>query len=163
MRYGRYTDGERRAAEYIRRQFEAAGYKASIEPFEVDAMTSGSASVTRDDGSDIPFVAPMGGSADGTVSGPLLVIGGLGRPADYAGVSARGSIVLVQRGETTFAQKAQAAQDAGATALIVSNSDPLPFRGDVGDIDARIPVVSVSGEQGSVLRLSEDGLALSAL
>jgi Zn-dependent M28 family amino/carboxypeptidase len=36
--------------------------------------------------------------------------------------------------------------------LIVSNSDPLPFRGDVGDINARIPLVSVSGEQGGILR-----------
>jgi aminopeptidase YwaD len=36
--------------------------------------------------------------------------------------------------------------------MIVSNSDPLPFRGDVGEIGARVPLVSVSGEQGAVLR-----------
>jgi aminopeptidase YwaD len=145
------TDGERRAAEYVKQQFEAAGYRASIESFEVDAQTGGSATVRRDDGTEIPFAAPMGGSEDGTVSGPLVVVGGLGRPADYAGVSARGAVVLVQRGEITFAQKARAAEEAGAAALIVANSDPMPFRGDLGD-GVRIPVVSISGEQGSSAR-----------
>jgi aminopeptidase YwaD len=145
-------DGERRASEYIRRQFEAAGYRASIEPFEVNVTLSGSASLRREDGTEVPTAALMGGSADGTVRAPLVVVGGLGRPADYSGVSARGAIVIVQRGETTFAQKARAAEDAGAAALIIANNEAAAFRGDLGDSGARIPVIAIAGEQAAMVR-----------
>jgi aminopeptidase YwaD len=93
----------------------------------------------------------MAGAPDGTAAG-LLVAAGLGRTADYVGVAARGAVVLVTRGETPFAEKARAAQEVGAIALLVLNTDPEPFRGDLGTAAVSIPVVGIAGSDGAAIR-----------
>lgn len=73
---------------------------------------------------------------------------------DFAGF-VRGNIALVQRGTCTFGQKAQNAQNAGASAVIVFNEGQpgrtAAFGGTLGAPGFTIPVVSTSFATGSDL------------
>ena len=53
---------------------------------------------------------------------PLVAVPGPGRPEDYAGLDVKDKIVLIDRGEISFVEKAQAAADAGAAAMIVADN-----------------------------------------
>lgn len=145
------TDGERRAAEYIRGELERAGYRASLEPFEVDVATGGTAAL-RPDGAPELRAASMGGSPDGTASGPVVAVGGLGSAQDFTAASARGAVAVVDRGTIPFAEKARNAQQAGAVALVVVNNQAGLFRGDLGSAGVMIPVIGVAQEDGAALR-----------
>lgn len=145
------TDGERRAAEYIRGELERAGYRASIEPFEVDVAIGGSATL-RPDGAPELRAAPMSGSPDATATGTVVSVPGLGSAEDFAKVAARGAVVVVDRGTIPFAEKARNAQQAGAAALIVVNNQAGLFRGDLGREGITIPVLGVAQEDGATLR-----------
>lgn len=138
------TASEREASEYIREQLEAAGYQATLEEFEVQATLGGAADVRLPDRGDIE-AAPLSGTMNGTATGPL-VEAGLGRAADFEGVDALGKIVLLDRGQSTFAEKVRNAQAAGATGVIVVNNEPGIVRGDLGSEPATIPAVSVAQE-----------------
>ncbi|MFA7296343.1 MAG: M28 family peptidase [Dehalococcoidia bacterium] len=145
------TDGERRAAEYIRGELERAGYRVSIEPFEVDVATGGTATL-RPDGAPELRAAPMGSAPDATASGPVAAVGGLGSAQDFAAVSVRGAVAVVDRGTIPFAEKARNAQQAGAVALVVVNNQAGLFRGDLGSAGVTIPVIGVAQEDGAALR-----------
>ncbi len=73
---------------------------------------------------------------------------------DFAGFTA-GNIALVQRGTCTFGVKAQNAQAAGASAVIVFNEGQPgrtdPFGGTLGEPGITIPVVSTSFATGADL------------
>ncbi|RLT26891.1 MAG: hypothetical protein DWI48_05070 [Chloroflexi bacterium] len=143
-------EGERKAAEYIRAQLEQAGYRATIEPFVVDVATGGSAKLIPDGAPEVE-AQPMSGSPDRSANGPLIAAG-LGRSGEYGSTSARGAVVLVDRGETQFAEKARVAQDAGAVGLIVVNNQAGAFRGDLGSALISIPVISAANEDRAVLQ-----------
>lgn len=143
------TDAERRAAEYLRAQFEAAGYRATLEAFDVDIPLRRLGSVVLPDGAIVQG-APLNGSVDGEARGPI-VFGGLGRVRDVVAVDAKGAVLVVNRGEIPFAEKAREAQDAGATALIVVNNEAGPLRGELTG-SPRIPVLGVALEDGPALR-----------
>jgi aminopeptidase YwaD len=145
------TDGERRAAEYIRGELERAGYRASLEPFAVDVATGGSATL-RPDGTPELRAASMGGSPDATVSGPVASVRGLGSGEDFAATSVRGAVAVVDRGTIPFAEKARNAQQAGAVALVVVNNQAGLFRGDLGSGGVTIPVIGIAQEDGAALR-----------
>lgn len=144
------TEGERRAAEYVRTRLESAGYRATLEPFDVQVTLGGSATVTTANGRKIEGT-PMAGAPEGIGTG-RLVVAGLGRASDYRGVDARSAVAVVTRGETQFAEKARAAQEAGAVGLLVVNTDAEPFRGDLGSLPVSIPVVGIAGADGAALR-----------
>ena len=145
------TDGERRAADYIRGELERAGYRATIEPFAVDIAIGGSATL-RPDGAPELRAAPMSGSPDATASGSVVAVPGLGRAEDFTGITAQGAVVVVERGTIPFAEKARSAQQAGAAALIVVNNQAGLFRGDLGREGITIPVIGVAQEDGATLR-----------
>lgn len=82
---------------------------------------------------------------------------GFGTAADYAGASCTGRTAVAMRGGTSFAEKAQAAMDAGCAALIIHNHTPGNFNGTLGtettsDGRAWLPAVSVSLEEGLYLK-----------
>jgi subtilisin family serine protease len=79
-----------------------------------------------------------------------LVYAGLGFPEDYEGVDAEGKVVLVRRGELTFAEKEANAAAAGAVAIVVANNVSGQFAGTVGD-SATIPTITLSMEEGDEL------------
>jgi len=142
------TGSERRAAEYIGEQLEAAGYKVTLEPFEVQATLRGSASLQLADGSTLD-ASPLNGSAEGSVQAPLAAAG-LGRAEELEAALVRGRVAVLDRGELTFGEKVRNAQAAGAIAVVIVNNEPGVFRGDLGTV-ASIPAVSVAQEARAAL------------
>lgn len=150
------TAGELAARDYIRGTLEAYGYDVSVEPFPFDATEFLPARVdiaadaaAADTIASVPAIA-MRGSSAGSLSGRLLAVMGAGRAADLPAGSA-GAVLLVERGDLTFSEKAANAAAAGAVALIVENNEDGSF---VGKLDgaAAIPVVGVSRADGERLR-----------
>ncbi|MEZ4554324.1 MAG: M28 family metallopeptidase [Dehalococcoidia bacterium] len=152
------TAEERRAAEYIQQQLEAAGYRVTLEEFDVQATLGGSAMLRLDDGATVE-AAPLNGSPNGTVTGDL-VQAGLGRAGDLAAVNVAGKIALLDRGEITFGEKVRNAQAAGATGVVVVNNEDGMFRGDLGGEPARIPAVSVARASGQTLGATGGGVTI---
>jgi aminopeptidase YwaD len=144
------TPGERRAAEYIRGQFEQFGYRAAIEEFTVDVPRDNSG-VLDVDGAALTAIA-MTGAPDGEVSGRVVFVG-IGRAEDLAARDLRGAIAFMNRGVTSFREKAVAAQRAGAAGLIVANTQAALFRGNIaaGDPAVTIPVVGITSEDADAL------------
>ncbi len=67
-----------------------------------------------------------------------------------AGVN--GNIALILRGNTTFAEKTTMAMNAGAVAVIIYNNEPGNFAGTLGEAGDWVPVLSLSNEDGEILR-----------
>ena len=86
---------------------------------------------------------------------PLAAVPGVGRAEDYADIDVRDKIAVVARGEITFTEKAQAAADAGALALIVTDAGEGGVRMSLDG--APIPAVMVDAEAGA--RLTEENLS----
>ena len=84
---------------------------------------------------------PTGGLTAGVAEG------GLGRPEDFTRTAVSGKIALIERGSLTFREKAENAAAAGAIAAIIYNTQPGELSGTLVQ-PARIPVVSLSGEEG---------------
>lgn len=74
-------------------------------------------------------------------------IGGWGEAKDYEGVDVKGKIAIVDRGETTFADKINQATVAGAICLGVIDNDPsntdFSFRMALSGMNPKIPVISI--------------------
>lgn len=64
------------------------------------------------------FITQLGGQTL-----PYVVIPGVGKDTDYEGLDVAGKIVLVSRGDTTFAQKYAVAQEKNAAGCIVYNNE----------------------------------------
>ncbi len=76
----------------------------------------------------------------------------------------RGQIALIQRGESTFREKALLAQQAGALACVIYNNRPGSFFGSLGEYEEMpsIPVVGISQQDGQMmLGAIRDGQNLS--
>ncbi len=142
------TPSELEAAEYIAEQLAAAGYEATIEPFEVDVPLDYS-TVSLPDGTPLPAFALEGGGAADLEA--RLVAGGLGYPEDLAELPTEGAVLLLERGVLTFGEKAQNAEAAGAAAVIIANNQPGAFRGTLGELTVGIPVLAISSEDASAL------------
>ena len=89
------------------------------------------------------------------ISLDYVVIPGAGRPADYSGIDVKGKIALVRRGSTTFEEKAQAAQNAGAAAIIIYNNVSGDIKMNAGTIS--IPICSISQDDGELLAANSKG------
>ena len=85
----------------------------------------------------------------------FVLIPGVGRDVEYTGIDVKGKIALVKRGDTTFEEKAQAAQAAGAIGVIIYNNTSGEIRMNVGTVS--IPVCSISQEDGEVLASAKRG------
>jgi len=144
------SDAEFAAADYIADQFTSYGFRATIEPFEVEYYV--------DQASRLEIRSPeaitlqpqaLRPSASGEATGDLLAAG-IGRPQDFPAEGMSGQVALVERGELTFSDKVANAAAAGATAAIVYNNESGPFRGDLGE-ESAIPAVGISQEDGQRL------------
>ncbi|MBR6120656.1 MAG: S8 family serine peptidase [Oscillospiraceae bacterium] len=80
---------------------------------------------------------------------PYAVVPEYGRPEDYAGISARGRIALVARGEISCQEKLAFAAQAGAAGLLIYDSEPGLFQPDVSNY--MIPAAAISREDGAYL------------
>ncbi|MBQ8416065.1 MAG: S8 family serine peptidase, partial [Clostridia bacterium] len=85
-----------------------------------------------------------------------VTIPGAGRSADYTGMDVTGMIVLVQRGSTTFEEKANVAQDKGAAGIIIYNNVSGDIKMNVGD--AKLAVCSIGQDEGEMLAEAGSGI-----
>lgn len=67
--------------------------------------------------------------------------------SDYADIEVEGKIVLVSRGNSSFADKLSLATQMGAAALVIYNNVPGAFGASVADSSGTIPCVTISQKQ----------------
>jgi hypothetical protein len=173
------TPGFLASRDYVVKQLTKAGYTVTSQPFEFPFFQENSLSVLNQltpdavtykptplDGSSVGDFATMtySGSGDvtGTVQGVDLVLPPTPTPsstsgceaADFAGFTA-GNIALLQRGTCTFQIKAQNAQAAGASAVIIFNEGQpdrtATLQGTLGAPGITIPVVGAGFAVGEDL------------
>lgn len=148
------SDAAIEARDYLRDTLQSYGYDVTLQEFTFDssAFLPGRVQAAGD---DIPGYA-LRGSPSSSASGPI-VDGGIGEPASLT--DAQGAVALIRRGELTFTEKVQNAQDAGAVAVVVYNNEDGPLFGDLSS-DADIPAVGIPRQDGEALlaRLAEGPL-----
>ncbi len=147
------TPGYAASVDYVAGLLTGAGYDVTIQNFTYDQFILNSSAFQRVspdpktyvEGLDAEY-SPMDYSGAGDFTAPLALAGGITIPspggstsgctaADYAGFPA-GAIALVQRGTCTFREKAEAAQAAGAVAVVIFNE------GNVDPTDDRLGVIA---------------------
>ncbi len=152
---GAGTAGHAASAEYIANKLEGAGYTVERQefPFVYDETRGQSLTVA---GTEVPLIrmsysesTPAGG-----VTSTLFVVPVDDTPGceatDYAG--AEGQVALVSRGSCTFGQKAAAAGEAGAAAVIVYNNTPGALNGTLGaPMPGSAPAGGVTQAEGAAL------------
>jgi Zn-dependent M28 family amino/carboxypeptidase len=141
------TPAELRAVEYLEARLASYGYAVERmpftfenDPFRVGEVRLGPAAIEA---------LTMAGSPGGSVEAPSVYVA----LADEAGIAGRdlsGRIAVADRGVLSFGAKYQNVAAAGAVGLIIVNSQPGPFSGNLAR-GAGFPVVSVSREDGEAL------------
>lgn len=138
-----------RASEYLIDRYRKAGYQTEIQTFTYPKFADLGSTLSVE-GRSIEVWA-MVHSIAGTPTGKLVTVPNFGSAADFAQVPVAGAIVIVKRGGgLSFAQKIEAAAQAGAIGVIVVNTQPEPIRGMLLKPPA-IPAVSVSSQVGQSL------------
>nr|WP_042188863.1 M28 family peptidase [Kibdelosporangium sp. MJ126-NF4]CEL18504.1 Aminopeptidase Y (Arg, Lys, Leu preference) [Kibdelosporangium sp. MJ126-NF4]CTQ97988.1 Aminopeptidase Y (Arg, Lys, Leu preference) (EC 3.4.11.15) [Kibdelosporangium sp. MJ126-NF4] len=151
-----HTPGYQKSIDYIAGKLRAAGFQVSTPQFTYNRVvvdsavaSAGSVRVVPTQMTDSPNT-PVGG-----VSGPLVVLPTDAtpgcQPEDYAGLNARGAVVLVKRGGCPFTQKHNVAADAGAVAALVYNHVDGPGLGGIDPAQARIPISGLTTAEGLAL------------
>ena len=170
------TPGYAASVNYVSGLLTDAGYDVTVQNFTYDQFILNSSAFQRVSPDPKTYVegldgeySPMDYSGSGDFTARLALAGGITIPspggstsgctaAEYAGFPA-GAIALVQRGTCSFREKAEAAQAAGAVAVIIfneGNDDPNDDRIGViaGTLDPPqddIPVIGTSFAVGQEL------------
>ena len=79
-----------------------------------------------------------------TGSYQVVLVPGLGAPADFEGLDLEGKVALIQRGELSFLEKHQNAEAAGAIATLVFNNTTGEFGMDMTGTTCRTPAAAIS-------------------
>lgn len=85
-----------------------------------------------------------------------VTVPGLGLAVNYAGIDVKGKIAIVSRGDITFEEKVQHAQEAGAIAIIIYNNVYGNITMTIGN-HAKIPAVSIGRDEGEMLIAQKTG------
>ena len=99
-------------------------------------------------GEENHFVENLLGDKD-SADVEFVLIPGVGRSADYAGLDMNGKIALVRRGDNTFEEKALIAEAQGAIGIIIYNNVSGEIKMNVGD--AKLATCSISQDDGETL------------
>lgn len=175
------SDDEAATRAYIKAKLVGAGYLVTEQPFQFPFFQELSAPVLQQtvpgsasyvEGDDFLTMEYSGaGDVTAAVQAVDLLLPPTGgstsgcEAADFAGFAA-GKIALIQRGTCSFAQKAQNAQAAGASAAIIFNEGNSPDRmgvlnGTLGGPVVTIPVLGATFALGDQLNgLIGQGLTL---
>ena len=156
------TEEEVAAAGYLRDEFSAMGYEASIQPFEVRSISPFGRLLTVDEPQEMDIRAfPLWMTAAGVVTGQVVDVG-KALPDDIPSEGLAGKIALIERGEITFDEKVTAVFEAGAVGAVVYNNEPGPFVGALGE--ETIPSVAISQEDGGTIKgLVGDGVVTATI
>ncbi|MCM1130257.1 MAG: leucine-rich repeat protein [Roseburia sp.] len=103
------------------------------------------------------FFEMLGITGNTTASYEYVTVPGVGMTANYMGIDVLGKIALVKRGDISFEEKVQYAAEAGAIACIVYNNVFGDIIMTVGN-DVKIPVVSISKDDGILLAKNATGI-----
>lgn len=91
-----------------------------------------------------------------SVTYEYVTVPGLGYSINYSGLDVEGKIALVKRGDISFEEKIQYAQENGAIAVIVYNNVFGDIIMTVGN-NIKIPAVSIGKDDGDILAAQESG------
>ncbi len=147
------TPEDRTAAAYIADQLARDGYHVEWQAFPFPYFDVRAVALTVPSSPSLQLhPRPMEYSAstpEGGLTAPL-VDAGLGLAEDLRGHPLTGKIALVRRGALPFREKAENAAAAGALAVVIYNTSPGDLAGTLVH-PSKIPVVSLSGEEGRQL------------
>ncbi len=140
-----------RAGDYIAQQFARYGYTVEKQAFTFEPWEDLGTRVkmTAPDARDLQ-AQPLQFSPAGHLEAEIVAVDGVGDMDDFAKVSVKGKIALVQRGTIVFSDKAKNAAGAGAVAVLVYNNASGLYGGSLRDRVA-IPTIAVSGNEGQTL------------
>ncbi len=138
------TPGEVAARDELSGLLRGFGYDVTLQDFGFDASDFLPARVDAG-GPPIPAFI-LRGSASGTARG-RLVDAGSGRPEDIPPGGLTGAIALVERGGTSFSEKAGVAIAAGAVGIVVYNNQPGNLLVNLSQ-SVTIPVVGIRQDAG---------------
>jgi len=165
------TPGYEESADYVAEKAAAAGYDVSFQEFEFELVYDATPPVLQEispisqtfvNGVEFQSMSYSGsGDVTAAVTAVDLLIPPVGgsnsgcEATDFAGFPA-GSIALIQRGTCTFRLKAENAQAAGASAVIIFNEGNTPARsgiinGTLGPPQMTLPVVESTFAVGNQL------------
>ncbi|KXH87286.1 M28 family peptidase [Sporosarcina sp. HYO08] len=155
------TEAESRAAQYIESKFSSFGYETEIQPFTFESYQEPTISVTVADAA--MTASNLTYTPNGEAAGEL-VYAGLGQASDLAGIDVTDKIVLIKRGDISFADKVLNAAEAGASAVIIFNNTTGSLNGTLGaPNDNFVPAVALSQADGEKLAaFLADGQTISA-
>ncbi|HEY5857205.1 MAG TPA: M28 family metallopeptidase [Aldersonia sp.] len=149
------TAGYDASVDYVAGQLTDAGFDVQTPEFSFDTYDVRDERVSVDgrdvQSSVIQFspATPAGGVRARVVALPTEDGPGC-QGTDYDGLDATGAVVVVARGECSFADKQRLAAERGAVAVVVTNVDDRPAAGaTLGASDAgRVPTVLVGRSDG---------------
>lgn len=141
----------RKAADYLKAQFESCGYQVAEQRFPMLAFDDQQTKLTLPASQTaIDSAAAFLYSPPGHLSAEVVAVPDRGLAADFDRVQLRGKIALVQRGGIFLREKASRAAQAGAVAVLIYNSRPEAFLGTLVR-RAPIPALALSGRDGQAL------------
>jgi Zn-dependent M28 family amino/carboxypeptidase len=159
------TLGYERSVDYVAGLLTQAGFRVETPsfPFDSFAVDAETLAVGGAPGPAVTALEYSPTTPPGGITAPLVVAPEAPADpspgcevADYANLPVRGAVVLVRRGVCTFTQKQKIAAEAGAAAVLVSNSAPGPLGGTLGTVaEGRVPT-------GGLLQADGDALAARA-
>lgn len=88
----------------------------------------------------------------GATENLALLDSGKGTLDDFKGKDFKGKVALVQRGAITFVEKQINAQAAGASAVIIYNTDAKEYINMATDPSIKIPAIFINGNDGGILK-----------
>src|ERR1700689_4621551 len=153
------TPGYDASVDYVAGKLRDKGFDVQTMQFDAHVFHAEPGSVTVADKKfdaralEFSLATPPPG-----VTGPLVAAPASESPgcnaADYDNLPVNGAVVLVDRGTCPFAQKAGAAAQHGAAAIVVAdNVVEQQMAGTLGETSGvKVPVVSVSKSDGALLR-----------
>ncbi|SHN65395.1 PA domain-containing protein [Geodermatophilus obscurus] len=157
------TPGYDASVDYVEQRLKGAGWSVTTQSFDFPFFELRSSSFNRVTPTATTYTVgtdytPMTYTGAGTVDNgavspvdlPATELGSGCEATDFTGFTS-GSVALVQRGGCAFGVKAQNAETAGASAVIVSNNAEGPVNGTLGAPGVGIPVIGVPTALGQEL------------
>ncbi|MCI2418710.1 M28 family metallopeptidase [Saccharopolyspora sp. K220] len=149
--------GYEASVDYVVGKLRGAGFDVTTPEFTYQAYYLDSFSLavagqpTEGDVLEYSPATPPGGLTAPLAVAPVDDTPGC-EATDYDGTNLTGTVVLVQRGSCTFADKQRVAADLGAAGVIIYNNVDGPLNGTLGDPEAaRIPSAGVTKQVGEAL------------
>lgn len=146
------TKQEGAAVSYIKKQFESYGYETKLQTFKFTDYTTPHTvelSFNRITKSIKPLAFEF--SVNGYASAEV-VSAGLGTVDELQKLDVDGKIVLLKRGEISFAEKVRNASTKGAVGVIIYNNDDEKIFGSLGEGNkVHVPVVLLTQAEGVAL------------